>query len=454
MASTLDQQNVAADLAALRDPHISTMRPRLVATAQRLIEARIPDDFYELQEAILGMFAARQQVAADRRTRIKEERARLSALARGRPKPSAEVLVEQQRTIGVLEHQDRRDQLLQHVVRVLADGMAWRLLNCDRRTITIYGNERRVGRLAPETGFRAERAEARRLWEGAGLLALHNDLTNCLRSGDLTVLFGWPPRSVIFREVKADRRGRRGSAQAERLEQKHQLSASGLGKFDPGGPRVQVRRPKCAYRTYLDQLPRLLETANRVGYAQVFPSDYVGVATVDYRRINERGADPDDIAKRVARTRGWIPESDRCFGTSANVTRLSERRHAIAYFAPITIFPLGAEALIDLLLGRTDYVVWLSVEALKPLFDARNITVEFASGRDAERTFLTAARGGVDVTVPATLRNQMLRELMTGETLVDLVDELLSEAQAGLTVAPVSMSFPDESRAWPAAELL
>ncbi len=334
MASTLDQQNVAADLAALGDPHIVTMRPHLLAAAQSLIAARTPGDFYELQEALLGMFAARQQVAAERRSRIKEERADLSAMVRRRPKPSGEVLAEQQRTIAILEHQDRRDQLLQHVVRVLADGMAWRLLNCDRRTITIYGNEQRVGRLAPEDGFRAERATARRLWEEAGMLALHNDLTNCLRSGDLTVLFDWPPRSVIFREVKADGRDRKASAQAQRLEQKHQLSSSGLGEIDPGGPRVQVRRLNCAYRTYLDELPRLVETANRVGYAQVFPSDYVGVAAVDYRRIDESAADPDDIAKRVARARGWVPESDRCFGTSANVTRLRERHHAIAYFAP------------------------------------------------------------------------------------------------------------------------
>ncbi|MDQ3740605.1 MAG: hypothetical protein M3389_06635 [Actinomycetota bacterium] len=454
MASALDQQNVGADVAAFGDPHIVTMRPHLVAAAQSLIAARSPKDFYELQEMLLGMFAARQQVAAERRTRIKAERAHLSAMVRRRPKPSGELLAEQQRTIAILEHQDRRDQLLQHVVRVLADGMAWRLLNCDRRTITIYGNEQRVGRLAPEDGFRAERAEARQLWDEAGTLALHNDLTNCLRSGDLTVLCDWPPRSVIFREVKADGRDRKDSAQARRLEQKHRLSSTGLGEFDSGGPRVQVRRLSVAYRTYLYELPELLETANRVGYAQGFPSDYLGVAAIDYRRVNETAADPDDLAKRVARARGWIPESDRCFGTSASITRLRERHHAIAYFAPISIFPLGAEAVIDLLLGQTDYVAWLSVDALKPFFDARSITVEFASGRDVGHTFLTASRGGVDVTVPATLRNQMLRELMTAGTLVDIVDEMLLEAEAGLAFAPSSMSFPDESEAWPAAQVL
>ncbi len=99
-------------------------------------------------------------------------------------------------------------------------------------------------------------------------------------------------------------------------------------------------------------------------------------------------------------------------------------------------------------------MVWLSVDALEPLFDARSIVVEFASGRNAEHTFLTASRAGVDVTVPATLRNQMLRELMTAGTLVDIVDEMLLEAEAGLAFAPSSMSFPDESGAWPAAQLL
>jgi hypothetical protein len=42
---------------------------------------------------------------------------------------------------------------------------------------------------------------------------------------------------------------------------------------------------------------------------------------------------------------------------------------------------------------------------------------------------------------------------MTAETLVDIVDETMAAVQAGLSFAPSTMTFPDESAAWPSARL-
>jgi len=360
MASVLDAKNARADIAALHDPHVETMRPLFVDFARALATARDPSDVFRLQEGLLGAFAARQDVAANRRTQADKERDRLAALVRRRPKATRSELVEQQEMLATLKHQDRRDQLVQHIVRVIADGMAWRLMRCDRYTITIFGSERRVGRLAPPDGFAAERSEARRLWAEEGLLAIHNDLTNCLRSGDLTVLFDWPPRAVDFREVKAHGRAASGSAQARRLAQKRHLSFSGVGTMNPEEPRVQARRLEVQYRTHLDHLPDLMRRAKRDGYADEHVSDSLSVAAIDYRVSEDERREPDEVAKRVARSRGWDPESENCFGTAATVTRLLERHHAEAYFAPVSIFPLDAAALVDLLFARTDYIVWLT----------------------------------------------------------------------------------------------
>lgn len=113
------------------------------------------------------------------------------------------------------------------------------------------------------------------------------------------------------------------------------------------------------------------------------------------------------------------------------------------------MFPFCAEDVIDLLMGFFDLVVVLRVERLKPDFAARGIEVEFAFGRDAERTFLRATRGTATVTVPAPMREQLLRELTRIETIVAVVDALLNDIEAGAPIGRSRSVVCDERRSWP-----
>ena len=71
-----------------------------------------------------------------------------------------------------------------------------------------------------EEGAIHERSRAQQLWD-EGALPFFNDLTNCLREGDLTVLQGeLPAVEIAVWEVKADGRPRPRSRQARRLDEK------------------------------------------------------------------------------------------------------------------------------------------------------------------------------------------------------------------------------------------
>lgn len=450
MAKGFDRSAVRQDLDALEDPHVDRIRPVLLSILAGLLEARNPSDFHEVQEALLGTFAARQDCVTERRWSLDQHRKRLADLVRIEPKPLEDIRL-RQRDIAIVEQQDRRDRVLQHAVRTIADGMAWRLLGCDRKVITLFGDAQRVGRLAPHDGFANERQEAAKLRREGASMVLHNDLTNCLRHGDLTVLFGWPPTEVTFPEVKSHGRSQAGTPQTARLNQKYRLASAGFDATGHGGAPLEVRRLRTPYRTHLDRLEPLFDQAGRTGYAGELIAPYLSVSAIDYPALQRTAAEPHDIAHRPAVAHGWKPEEPTIFGMSAAAIRLRERHVNLSYFAPLTIFPVPAEALLDLLLCRSDYISYLNVEALRPFFEARGIDVEFASGPDADERFLRARRRESHLTVPATIRNQMLRELMSADTLVDLVDEVLTDVEAGLTVAATGMHFCDETVAWPAA---
>lgn len=275
-------------------------------------------------------------------------------------------------------------------------------------------------------------------------------MTNCLRQGDLTILHGqWPDADVAVDEVKRSGRPQTGTRQAERLDRKLKLLNEGRDPNSADGEELGLRRLPIAYRHDLDVLAGLLAEARRAGYAEAQPHGALVVSAVDLMWAVEHRDEAGDWMRRAAQARGWDPDDERHFADSALVRRFRERRHAgPAYHAPLGIFPLCAEDIGDLLMGRFDCAAILHVEALKPAFAARSIDVRFATGSEANRAMLHARRGGDEVVVPAHLRDQMLRELMTIETLVDTVDLLLKGCRTQAHSERTFIVACDERSSW------
>jgi hypothetical protein len=234
------------------------------------------------------------------------------------------------------------------------------------------------------------------------------------------------------------------------LESKIRLLSTGWDAVGADGEPVALWRLPVPHRHHLGLLATVLARARRDGYADAQPHPALVVSATNLEWARDHQHEAGNWTRRAAESRGWTPHDDRHFESSALLTRMRERRHAgSAYHAPVGIFPLCAEDIVDILMGTLDYNVTLRVEALRPAFAARRIDVEFAHGRDAEHTFLKARRAGDEVVVPAHLREQMLRELMTVDTLVDVADALLQAVRVGAPDGVKRIVVCDERSAWP-----
>jgi hypothetical protein len=287
-------------------------------------------------------------------------------------------------------------------------GVAWKALRYDRRAITILGQGQRVGRLARGVGREAELAVLARLWEEEGVFALHNDLTNCLRHGDLTIV---RPRDdsvdVTIVEVKAGPRPE-GSPQLERATS---LLRDGRRIDDAGALQVTVVPQR--YETYLGILPELIGRARDVGYGWARPHDCLLVGAVDYRVWGRR---PDEFNARSDAERrgiGWSANEPETLGWTASLKRMRDRSVSFSSLAPYTIFPLSAEDISDVVLGFVDLALALHLPLLERTLNRNGIAVRVARAPEAERVFLEATRGSIGVRVPPHLREQMMVELMS-----------------------------------------
>ena len=244
----------------------------------------------------------------------------------------------------------------------------------------------------------------------------------------------WRRAAVAIDEVKRSGKLRSDTQQAKRLDRKLQLLATGRSTGADGDPMSLLRLP-ISYRHRLDVLMAVLAQARRDGYAEAHAHPGIVVSATDVVWAAEYPDEAGDWMGRAAAARGWIPGENLCFSASALARRIRERRRAgSAALAPLAVFPLCAEDIVDVLMGRMDYTVTLKLDRINPAFNAKGIDVTFATGSDAEQVFLWARRGSDDITIPAVIREQMLHELTSVDTIVQIAHELLKRVSPGLGI--------------------
>jgi hypothetical protein len=437
---TVSRRDISDEALILDSLLVANQRPHVLALIEALQAASTPAHFYSLQRSLLQRFFVVQAVTAELAEDIVDTKRRLATLTRGEPL-ALDAIRRVQEVLARQELTARTCKAIMHALRCVGDGIAWKTLRYDRGTISVLGQGQRVGRLADATGLDAELGALAECWE-EGRFAIHNDLTNCLRTGDLTLPF--EPGPGIW-EVKAGRSLRR--SQFEEAQRRVTFLQAGQGMWGESGPTARLIRNPTRFRTHQLALRGLLATARADGYSVEQVCSSVLVVCVD-PRVSRGDPGIDVITDKAIAEAGWQNE-ERIILTTTAVRRMRERRHHFPYLAPLTIFPLPAVDAADLLLGPLEYVTIVNALALERAFEAAGVTAEVITRKPAgSRVFLRAERGGADIEVSSLVGEQLLAELMDPACLVQAVTAALDRLAAGAPPGPSLMCFADEDRAW------
>lgn len=423
------------EIAILNTPPYVEARDSFVAYVRRLQAAETARELAALHRELVFDVNARQKALAEVKAEHKgSAKARIEELKMIEPKPTKELAAAQAILRGA-KHADAVANALQHATRVLVDGIVWRGLDFDRTTISVLGKEQPVTQHANDAGFFAELAAVEIASEEPGVLVIHNDTSNCLRHGDITVIKEMDgDRVAIPKEVKAGR----GNAdrQVARI-------VEALDMIDTR--RYLVPTP---IATHLPALAELVAVARRSGYTNK-RFDCMFVQVVDFRHWGGREQELEARSSAAIGKVGWDPAFVDV-GMST-VFRIRDRGDSVVELAPLSIFPLPAEDVADIMLGFIEVSVHLNKQLLSLRFAQSAIQVRFFRQPAAARHFLAVRRGTRGFLMPAVMREQMLHELLTAETLVGLTKDLLNTGKTRewteLDKAPL-VGFENESQIW------
>lgn len=335
------------------------------------------------------------------------------------------------------------------IYRGLADALVWHLLGFRRSAITFLGEGRRVGRLADQAGLLPELAEIDSLWRDDGIVAVHADITTCIQHGDVLSIQQWDPRVMELTEVKASRDAAPDSPQMERLERVTELINEGEHPSASDGKPLVVHQCPISLESHFSKLSEHIELAHADTYDSFSPEP--GLLVEIYDETNPAQLDRDEVDQRHAEAEAELsedPEHD-LIHYSISARRLRDRKHSFSSLAPVALYPLAADQVADLVMGGVDVVTTLHATALEDELAASGITARIARGEAAGDSFMTAERGAARVTVPAPVREQVMLEQMTIETLTNVIDWMLEETRARGTDPPAAvLAFPNEAEYW------
>lgn len=346
---------------------------------------------------------------------------------------------------------------LAHVIKQIADGIAWRALNYDRPVIRLLVSKPQTGHIDPDAAVQEANAAAAHV-ERTGDVVVVNDLTNFLRYGDYTCIGA---ESVTVVECKGGRAARRsGRARRQRHELETVLEFLNRGVRHGKDKSEVLLRQRVSANTHLAAVAELIREARKNGSAHERLSRCLAVDVLDPELLAEIGDD-----RRMA----------KLLHNPFHQTREAVRHHSLDFFgqfspnlAPYSIYPFSDQDCSDVMTGAVWLISHFSDRNLARCLKRRGFSVLLPTEAEA-RDYLSLPTGDRrraqdrvamriwrpddprGVLVGADITARMFAEFLDEESFADAMEEMFSRhdlLRRDDASVNVSAGFTNEAELW------
>lgn len=232
----------------------------------------------------------------------------------------------------------------QRALRDITDGIAWRLFDYDRSLLYLLADRQSSGHVEPD-GLVAELAHFADIFDTRTGIPLLNDLTSCIKLGDITVRVDAGRFELI--EVKtghtsSGRITRQKSAMGRVVE----FACTGRGEWAKGP--LELAQLEVVPDTYIAHLHRLLLKAEKHGVAWEQIGDHLVLQCMDF--TVQRGDDGDAATNPLREADGIVERWDDQ-GDIVTESWFHERYGFVRNFPPMSVYPLPPHLRVKLMTG-------------------------------------------------------------------------------------------------------
>lgn len=316
--------------------------------------------YYELELELLGLIIDCEEkvtTVRDERNKIRSRRKKLIGSTSLRSNGLRKVLTD----INDKEHELKEFErsLLERraLLKRLGDGLAWTLTNYDRAYMRSIGRKEPTGFIFGKIGFKLEQLALEAAFdENKQTIGILHDLTNCLRTGDLTVIrLDRTPTVLKCLELKIVRK-KLASMRKREMRQKEYaeiifdyVKTGKSTKIHPGFTAISVR-PRMT--NHWSKMRSLLREAKSRGYAHKKIE-----GSLLYVAINPQIVGIEEVMKKYMKQL----DSPFTFGS------LDRHRDGLFDHEPIFTFEIDTDQVLDIIFRRLILYVFLIFRPLQQI---------------------------------------------------------------------------------------
>ena len=351
--------------------------------------------------------------------------------------------------IQVIERELHFNEAEVRALRDIADGIAWRLFDFDRATLSELANRPGKKHLNIE-GINAELHEFGAVFHERQGIAVFNELTHFLKLGDVTIRKNSGEFEIV--EVK---KGHKTSGRITRQRQDMRRSVTFLntGEREEEEGRIVISELDIRPETFHGLVEGIVREAGEKGVVVNRIGDHLIVECTDFMRAREidRGRRESVMAQTREWTEAWVSRGDFLLSHWSQ-----EKYLEIRNYAPFSIFPFPEIVRVKLMTGALWLVAYVNISAVIRYFEQRGWRVvrppeellEEAEAKGSARMMglVTVKKGPCTIEVPAPLLGRLGFEFIRPRTLVDILEAVLS---SGEPAAPMSfVNLQGEREIW------
>jgi hypothetical protein len=321
-------------------------------------------------------------------------------------------------------------------IRDIGDGIAWRLFGYDRAVLYTLA-DRPARKHIDLRGLQAEGIEFETKFDSLESITVMNDLTHCLKIGDLTTRRG----SDTFELTEVKSNGKKsGRITRQRQALRETVEFLNDGSREERGFRLEIRELNLAPKTHFTDLRALIETAGTEGAAWKAFDDILTVACLDIPKAVEFGKEKTKAILDAANASALAPEAK---GEQVFFCPSTDRYRFVRNYAPYSIYPIPDLARVKLATGAMVLFQYLNLSAFMRFLKSKGWECikpleEFVkeAGEDKEpEAVAIVKKGPLALQIPWTWVGRLWIEFTSAETVLDILEATSKEGSSAPTLA-------------------
>jgi hypothetical protein len=317
-----------------------------------------------------------------------------NTIATERKQQSTVISSEDKSTIGFFQRTAKEKgvdianlQYRHWLLRYVGDGIAWRMLGYRRDLIRALGGKQPINSISGKDGLNTELKIFNDVKElGRGWVAVLHDLTNCLRTSDLSVFYY--KRLIRILEIKQRNQliGRENiglernkpSARQARQEQRlyrifNYLSTGNISDLFPDVAGKLIRTPTREIYNF-PMISKVLGDARRNGSGIISPEP--GLLYISW---NTHSCSTDQAFENAIR------EFPEIFSSQFTFRSISPRSDEYYLLLPITAMEISSQDVIDIIFGTLGLITIVNFAQLENYFQIKGIPLKII--HDAKKKY-------------------------------------------------------------------